>query len=146
MKRVKRIEWNNVSLVVDVANMSVAISRDSPRAFSSLSRLARFARSPVLRVVVPPRYVNGVVAFVPRLLFDSVVEAVDPILRLDRVQVYSVIAHLPPAVFGHIPPPAAPRGRLHPKDPSCLKLHVCYRRRGKLHRAKQEQNGRAKRI
>jgi len=27
MKRVKRIEWNNVSLVVDVAIMSVAISR-----------------------------------------------------------------------------------------------------------------------
>ena len=27
MERVKRIEWNNVSLVVDVAIMSVAISR-----------------------------------------------------------------------------------------------------------------------
>ena len=46
MKRVKRIEW--VSLVVDVAIMSVAISRDSSRVFSSSSRLARFARSPVL--------------------------------------------------------------------------------------------------
>ena len=77
MKRVKRIriEWNNVSLVVDVAIMSVAISRDSrvfsssvfsssvfsssvfsssvfsssvfsSSVFSSSSKLVRFARSP----------------------------------------------------------------------------------------------------
>ena len=47
MNRVKRIEWNNVSLVVDVAIMSVAISRDSSRVVcSSSSKLARFARSP----------------------------------------------------------------------------------------------------
>jgi len=42
----KRIEW--VSLVVDVAIMPVAISRDSSRVFESSSRLARFAHSPSL--------------------------------------------------------------------------------------------------
>ena len=36
-----RIEWNNVSSVVDVAIMSVAISRDSSRVFSSSSKLYR---------------------------------------------------------------------------------------------------------
>ena len=50
-KRVKRIKW--VCLVVDVAIicshyiMSVAILRDSSRVYSSSSKLARFARSPV---------------------------------------------------------------------------------------------------
>ena len=42
--RAKRIEW--VSLVVDAAIMSVAISRTSSRECSSSKRLARFARSP----------------------------------------------------------------------------------------------------
>ena len=42
-ERAKRIEWNNVSLVVDVAIMSAAISRDPSRVCSSSSRLARFA-------------------------------------------------------------------------------------------------------
>jgi len=45
-KRAKRIEWNKNSSVVDVAIMSVAISRDSSRVCSSSSKLARFARSP----------------------------------------------------------------------------------------------------
>ena len=45
-ERAKRIGW--VSLVVDVAIMSVAISRESSRVCSSSSRLARFARSPSL--------------------------------------------------------------------------------------------------
>ena len=40
----KRFEWNNVSLVVDVAIMAVAISRDLSRVCSSLSKHARFAR------------------------------------------------------------------------------------------------------
>jgi len=35
-KRAKRIEWNNVSLVVDVAIMSVAISRDPSLEYSRL--------------------------------------------------------------------------------------------------------------
>jgi len=42
-KRAKRIVW--VSLVVDVAVMSVAILRDSSRVFSSSSRLASCERS-----------------------------------------------------------------------------------------------------
>jgi len=42
-KRAKRIEWNNVSLVVDVARLQPF--REIHRSDSS-SRLARFARSP----------------------------------------------------------------------------------------------------
>ena len=41
-ERFKRIEWNNVSLVVDVAIMSVAISRDSSRLIFVFIK-ARFA-------------------------------------------------------------------------------------------------------
>ena len=44
-ERTKRIGW--VSLVVDVAIMSTAISRDPMRVLSSSSRLARFAHSPL---------------------------------------------------------------------------------------------------
>jgi len=50
VKRTKRIGWNNVSLVVDGAIMSVAISRTSSRECSSSKRLSRFARSPAQNI------------------------------------------------------------------------------------------------
>ena len=59
MKRVKRNEWNNVGLVVDVAIMSVAISRDSSRVFSLLHQgsLASLASPPhVVLEIDPFRY------------------------------------------------------------------------------------------
>ena len=56
-ERETRIEWTNVSLVVDIAIMSLAISS---RVFTSSSRLARFAHLD-----------NSVVTIVLRIDLDS---------------------------------------------------------------------------
>jgi len=66
VKRVKRIEWNNVSLVVDLAVCSHFAGFIA--SFSSSSRLARFARSPAQVAVIDEHALDQLVSRVILLL------------------------------------------------------------------------------
>jgi len=67
VKRVKRIEWNNVSLVVDLAAVCSHFA-GFIASFSSSSRLARFARSPAQVAVIDEHALDQLVSRVILLL------------------------------------------------------------------------------